>query len=66
MEKNPQLNKNYANSKLNKLLLLLQIIVGCILSVTRALCEKKTLFTFVSLCGTKKPTKKSLNLSDFK
>lgn len=46
MEKNTQLNKNYANSKLNKLLLSLQIIVGYILSVTRALCEKKTLFTF--------------------
>ena len=46
MEKNTQLNKNYANSKLNKLLLSLQIIVGYILSVTRALCEKKTFFFF--------------------
>lgn len=66
MEKNTQLNKNYANSKLNKLLLSLQIIVGYILSVTRAFCEKQTLFTFFSSCGTKKPTKKSVNLFDFK
>ena len=53
MEKNTQLNKNYANSKLNKLLLSLQIIVGYILSVTRALCEKKTLFFFLIMWNEK-------------